>query len=89
MYRIKDYSYEKANDLNMKIYPSTRKHKKIDVYSPDDQYLFSIGDSRYTDYPTLLETDKELAEKKRKLYHARHQKDIHHLKGFTSLYVLW
>jgi hypothetical protein len=89
MYRIKDYTYQKANELNLKIYPSTRKHKKIDVYSSNDQYLFSIGNSRYPDYPTLLETDKELAEKKRKLYHGRHQKDLNYFKGFTSFYLLW
>ena len=88
MYRIKDYSHKKAAELGLQIYPSKRKHKKIDVYK-DDDYLGSIGDIRYQDYPTYLEIDKELAEKKRKLYHGRHKKDLNHFKGFLASYILW
>jgi hypothetical protein len=88
MYRIKDYTHDKASELGLQVYPSKRKHKKIDVYK-DDQYLVSIGDNRYKDYPTYLEEDKELAEKKRELYHNRHKKDLHHFKGFLAHYLLW
>ena len=88
MYKIRDYSYERAKELGLNIYPSKRLYKKIDVYK-DDQYLFSIGDNRYLDYPTLLEIDPVLAEKKKRLYHIRHQKDLSHLKGFSALYILW
>jgi hypothetical protein len=88
MYRIKDYTHDKAAELGLQVYPSKRKHKKIDVYK-DDQYLVSIGDNRYKDYPTYLEEDKELAEKKRELYHNRHKKDLNHFKGFLAHYLLW
>jgi len=35
--------------------------KKIDVYK-GDVFICSIGDIRYSDYPTYLEVNKELAE---------------------------
>ena len=40
VYKIKPYSYEKAKLLNVKIKPSTRKDKKIDVYK-DNKYICS------------------------------------------------
>ena len=89
MYEIKQYSYKKAEELGLKIRPSTRKGKKIDVYKGDD-YLTSIGSSNYKDFPTyLLENGEEYAEKRKRLYHIRHQKDLTHFRGFLSMYILW
>ena len=88
MYRIKQYTYNKADELGLKVYPSKKKHKKIDVYK-DGDYLVSIGDNRYKDYPTYLEEDKELAEKKKLLYRKRHQKDLNYLKGSLAYHLLW
>ena len=89
MYDIKEYTYKKADELNLTVRPSTRKGKKIDVYK-DGDYLCSIGDSKYKDYPTfLIEDGKEVAEKRKKMYHLRHKKDLSHFKGFLSMYLLW
>ena len=89
MYKIKKYSYDQAKKLNVDIKPSTRKNKKIDVYK-DDVYICSIGDINYNDYPSYLLIDKELAEKRRMLYHQRHKKDnIINTKGYYSLNILW
>lgn len=52
MYQITKYSYEQAKKLGVKIRPSNKKHKKIDVYDKDDNFIASIGDNRYGDYAT-------------------------------------
>jgi hypothetical protein len=89
MYCIKDYTHMRAAELGLQVYPSKRKHKKIDVYK-DDDYLCSIGDNRYKDYPTYLEEDGEqIANKKRALYHARHKKDLNYFCGFLAYNLLW
>ena len=88
MYHISDYSYQKAKDLGVDIYPSKRKYKKIDVYK-NGKYIASIGDNRYMDYPSILAKEgRETAEKHRKLYHARHRNDSG-LAGKLAMYILW
>ena len=88
MYHISDYSYQKAKELNLEIFPSKRKYKKIDVYK-NGKYIASIGDNRYMDFPSILAKEgREIAEKHRKLYHARHRNG----KGITgklAMYILW
>ena len=89
MYKIKKYSYDQAKKLNDDIRPSHLKNKKIDVYK-DGIYICSIGDSRYNDYPSYLEIDKDTAEKRRMLYHQRHSKDnVVGTKGYYALKILW
>ena len=89
MYQITDYSYRRAKELNLEIFPSKRKHKKIDVYAKDGKYLASIGDTRYLDYPSILATQgKEMANKHRRLYHARHRNDDG-IAGKLALFLLW
>ena len=89
MYKIKKYSYDQAKKLNVDIKPSTKKNKKIDIYK-DDILICSIGDIRYSDYPTYLEENKEIAERRRMLYHQRHKKDnIINTKGYYALNLLW
>ena len=88
MYQISDFSYKRAKDLGVDIYPSKRKYKKIDVYK-DGKYLASIGDIRYLDFPTFLARDGlEIAEKHRRLYHARHKNDDG-IAGKLALAILW
>ena len=74
MYIIKKYSYDQAKKLKVDIRPSNFKNKKIDVFK-DDVFICSIGDIRYFDFPSYLEINKEMAEKRRMLYHQRHKKD--------------
>ena len=89
MYHITEYSYRRAKKLNLDIFASKRRHKKIDVYAKDGKYLASIGDTRYLDYPSILATQgKEVAEKHKKLYHARHKNDKG-IAGKLALLLLW
>jgi len=91
MYQITQYSKDKANKLNVTIKPSTRKNKKIDVYK-DGEYVVSIGDRRYGDYPTFKrEEGEEFANKRRMAYKKRHEKD-RHIKGTAGYFadqILW
>jgi len=91
-YQIKQYSRDRAKQLNVKIKPSSNPKKKIDVFDKNDKFVVSIGAIGYMDYPTYLETgNKALAEQKRKAYKARHEKD-RHIKGSAGYYadqILW
>jgi hypothetical protein len=52
-----------------------RKNKKIDVYK-NGQLISSVGALGYSDYPTYIkENGKFYADKRRKLYKIRHNKD--------------
>jgi hypothetical protein len=73
MYHIAPYTLKKAKAIGVEVKPSTKKHKKIDIYK-HGKLIASVGDTRYDDYATLIQTDPELAEKKRRLYHLRHTK---------------
>lgn len=88
MYSITEYSYQKAKELNLEIYPSKRKYKKIDVFK-NGKYITSIGDTRYLDFPTFLARDGlEIAEKHRRLYRNRHRND-NGIAGKLAIYILW
>ena len=88
MYQITEYSYRKAKDLGVTIYPSKRKYKKIDVYK-NGKYIASIGDNRYMDYPSILAKEgRETADKHRRLYRNRHRNDDG-LAGKLALAILW
>lgn len=90
-YDIKPYSYIQAKKLNVLIFPSRRSMKKIDVYDYDMNYICSIGARGYSDYPSIKETNPRLAEEKRRLYHARHQKDesVKGTPGYYASRLLW
>jgi hypothetical protein len=90
MYKIKQYSKDKAKELGVEIIPSDKKNKKIDIYK-DDEFIFSIGDTRYLDYPSYLEYGKDIADKHRKNYYIRHAKDIKKVgsKGWWAAMILW
>lgn len=90
-YKITDYSYNQAKKLGVYIIASNSDKYKIDIIK-NNKHLFSIGDKRYGDYPTfLLEYGKEYADKRRKLYKIRHQKDreIVGSKGWYADKILW
>lgn len=89
LYNIKSYSFHQAAILGVVISPSKRKNKKIDVFK-NNKYICSIGDSRFFDYPTYLQMDKELALDKRRLYWLRHKKDnVVGTAGYYALNILW
>ena len=90
MYSIKKYSYDRAKELGVKIQPSEKGFYKIDVFDKDNKYITSIGDRRYNDFPTFLETKgQEYADKHRKAYHKRHNKSKEGIRGFYALNILW
>jgi hypothetical protein len=92
MYKIKDYTKQKAKLLGVKVIPSTHKNKKIDVLDYHNNFICSIGDIRYKDFPTYLEENgKEYANKRRELYKIRHKKDrsIIGSCGYYADKLLW
>ena len=91
-YEIYPYTYKEAKKMGVDVKPSKYANKKIDVYNLKGDYLVSVGDIRYKDYPTYLATSvKEYAEERRRLYKIRHSKD--RLKEGTAGYyadrLLW
>lgn len=93
MYDIKTYSYKQADKLGLIIKPSIKSNKKIDVFDKkDNQYITSVGDIRYGDYPSYLEVlGKDYADKRRVAFHKRFKTDT--LKPYTNIYysakLLW
>jgi len=76
---------ERAKLLGVEVKPSTRKHKKLDVFDATGKKVASIGDVRYSDY--LQHGDEE----RRKRYKARHEQH-RNKKGTASYYadkILW
>ena len=90
MYKIKDYTYNQALKYGVIVLPSKKKNKKIDVYDPQLNYLVSIGDVRYKDFPTYLESHgKVYALKRRDLYHSRHKNYKKGTAGWYAKNLLW
>ena len=88
MYHILPYSYNKARQLNVNIYPSKKPGKKIDVYK-NNNYICSIGALGYNDYPTYMrDKGREYANKRRYLYYQRHKNDSS-LAGKYAKEILW
>ena len=88
-YKITDYSYKQAQKLGVQIKPSVKKNKKIDVFKGNKK-IASIGDIRFFDFPSYLETKgKQYAEQRRKLYKIRHKNDINKGAGFYADKILW
>lgn len=92
MYHILPYTHYRAKRLGVTIIPSVLEGKKIDIFSPEGDYICSVGDINYSDYPTYLETHgKYYADKRRELYKMRHAKDRQKIgsKGWFADYLLW
>ena len=91
-YNITNYSYDKAKQLNLIIKQSKNKGKKIDVYDIHNNFLHSIGDIRYNDYPNYcIIYNKKYADERKRLYHIRHKKGINivNSKQYLSANLLW
>jgi hypothetical protein len=92
MYFILPYTKKKAKSLNLIIKPSIKKNKKIDVYDKKGNYITSIGQLGYLDYAYyLLWYGKIEADKRKKLYKSRHEKDrlIIGSNGYYADKILW
>lgn len=90
-YEITDYSFKQASKLGVEIKPSTNKNKKIDVFKQGKK-VTSIGATGYSDYSTYVKTKgKDYADKRRKLYKLRHEKDrkVIGSAGYLADKILW
>ena len=89
MYNISDYTIKKAKELGVVVKPSKKKNKKINVFK-DGKLISSIGDNRFNDYTTYLQSHgKDYADMKRKLYKLRHAKDLTSGNGYWAWQLLW
>jgi len=76
MYKITEYTKQRAKELNVIVKPSTNKNKKIDVFNSKGAKLVSIGAIGYNDYPTYIKArGLEYANERRRLYLKRHAKE--------------
>ena len=76
MYQITGYTRVQANKLGVQVKSSSKKGKKIDVIKKG-KVIASVGDVKYSDYPTYIkEKGLEFANERRRLYRIRHKKDI-------------
>lgn len=91
MYTITAYTREQAKKLGVVVKRSTNPAKKIDVYK-NGVKVASCGAIGYNDYPTYWKKyGKEYADKRRRLYKLRHEKD-RHIRGSVGWYsdkLLW
>lgn len=90
MYRIKPYSFRQAQKIGVKIRPSTRPGKKIDVFKNGIK-VASIGQRGYLDFPTYLEKyGATIANQRRRLYHIRHRNNkAAGTPGYYAAKILW
>lgn len=83
---------ENADRLGVIIKPSTKKFKKLDVFSKTGDKLVSVGDTRYQDYNSYIKSKGlEYANQRKKLYNIRHNK-TKNVKGSPSYWanqLLW
>ena len=90
-YKITPYTKHQASVLGVKIKPSEKKNKKIDVYK-DGKKIASVGAAGYGDYPTFIKSHgKKFADEKRKQYKKRHNKDrsVKNSNGYYAVKLLW
>ena len=91
MYKITDYTKNKAKELGVTVKPSKNKKKKIDVYRKSEK-LAEIGAKGYLDYPTYINNKgKQYADERRRLYKIRHSKDlkVKDSPGYFANKLLW
>lgn len=93
MYEIQPYTYRQAENIGVIVKPSTKANKKLDVFDKkDNQYITTVGDIRYGDYPTYIKAyGEEYANKRRSAFHKRFKTDT--IKPYTNTYysakLLW
>lgn len=90
MYEIEPNTYKVAEILNVKIKPSRKKNKKIDVMLPNSDKIVSIGDTRYMDFHKYeKQFGLPYALKKKENYYKRHGTTFKGIKDFYAKMLLW
>ena len=91
-YKILPYSNVRAEQLGVKIVPSHNPNKKIDVLDYHNNFICSIGDINYNDFPNYVKNfGLDYGLERRRLYHIRHQKekDILGSPAYYAKRILW
>lgn len=92
VFKIDKQVYKNADRLGVVIKPSTTKNKKLDVFSKRGNKLATVGDTRYNDYNSYIQTKGlDYANERKRLYNIRHNK-TKGIKGTPSYYaneLLW
>jgi hypothetical protein len=93
MYKITDYTFKKAKEIGVKVQPSTRKNKKIDVYDiKNGDYITSVGQKGYNDYPTYIkEKGLKYANARKEQFYNRFGDKVNKPKSdaFYASKLLW
>jgi hypothetical protein len=92
MYVIKPRTHKIAREEGVYIFPSENPKYKIDIYDHHGLFMFRVGSASYKDFPTYIEErGKTYADKRRRLYMARHAKEIEKSKsrGWWAYRLLW
>jgi len=89
-YKISDYSFARAKEINVRLKPSLKGNYKIDIFNNMGDYITSIGHRQYADYPTYLKNNgKEFADSRRDLYYKRHKNYKKFSRGWYASKILW
>jgi len=92
VYKILPYTYDKARELGVLVYPSDNPKYKLEVYDDKGKFICYVGAMGYKDFPTFIQTQGyNFALKRRELYKKRHEKDRHKVgsKGWFADQLLW
>ena len=93
MYKITEYTKDQADELGVVVKPSTKKNKKIDIFDKrDGQYITSVGQLGYMDYPTYLKQyGRQIADKRREAFYKRFGKKAEkpYTNAFYASKLLW
>ena len=89
-YKITDYSFARAKELDVRLKPSMKGNYKIDIFDKLGNYITSIGHRQYLDYPSIIKKNgKEYADYRRELFYKRHGKYKKGTRGWYSSKILW
>ena len=90
-YEIRSYHRRRARRLGVRISPSTKASKKLDVFR-GSRKVASIGGRGYMDYMAYLRRDgRRVAQRRRALYKKRHQSNRTkpNTPGYYADQILW
>tara|TARA_R110000868_G_scaffold67109_1_gene199547 strand:+ start:28 stop:312 length:285 start_codon:yes stop_codon:yes gene_type:complete len=91
-YKIKPYTYKRAKEIGVQVFPSDNLKYKLEVYDKDGVFIAYVGANGYSDFPTYTKTKgKEYADERRRLYKIRHQKNRLKVgsKSYLADNLLW
>jgi hypothetical protein len=92
MYDILPYTYKRAKDLGVIIFPSDNPKYKLEIYDENGLFLFYGGSPKYSDYPHYIKSHGlKYANERRRLYRIRHAKEIANegSRGWYIAHLLW